>query len=118
MTEEYMFSRVQIFSIIGALALIVLLLVFIRRKKLREEYSILWLVISAIFLATAIFGQMLVELSKFLGIVYPPATLFLLLIVGLFLLMMHFSIIISDLKRKLNDVSIKLALLEDKIEQT
>lgn len=114
MGEEYLFSKIQIFSIIGSLILMTGLVVLIRRKKLREEYSILWLAIFTVFILTAIFGEFLIGLSKMLGIFYPPATLFLLLIIGLFLLTLHFSIIISDLKKKINELSIKLTLLDEK----
>ncbi len=114
MGEEYLFSRIQIFSVVGSLILMMGLIVLIRRKKLREEYSILWLAIVTVFILTAVFGEFLIGLSKMLGIFYPPATLFLLLIIGLFLLMLHFSIIISDLKRKVTVLSIKLALLDEK----
>lgn len=114
MGEEYLFSRIQIFSVVGSLILMMGLVVLIRRKRLREEYSILWLAIVTVFILTAVFGEFLIGLSNMLGIFYPPATLFLLLIIGLFLLMLHFSIIISDLKRKVNVLSIKLALLDEK----
>lgn len=114
MKEIYYFSRVQFFSVLGSLVLVAVLFHFIRRRKLREEYSLLWLFVFILFFVTAVYGELLQIVSRFLGILYPPATLFLLLIIGVILLMLHFSVIISDLKRKVNLLSIKLALLEEK----
>jgi hypothetical protein len=105
-----------LFSILGSVVLIALLVFFIRRRKLLEEYSILWLIIFSIFLIVSIFGAFLENFSRFLGVLYPPAALFVIMIIGIFLLMLHFSIIISDLKRKINRLSITNALLEERIK--
>ena len=115
MNQLYVFSRIQFFSILGSLALILLLVFFIRKRKLLEEYSILWLVIFSVFLLVAIFGAFLENVSRFFGILYPPAAMFIILIIGIFFLLLHFSIVISDMKRKINKLSINNALLEQKI---
>jgi len=116
MNPQYLLSRIQLFSILGSVVLIALLVYFIRRRKLLEEYSILWLIIFSIFLVVSIFGAFLESFSRFLGVLYPPAALFVIMIIGIFLLMLHFSIIISDLKRKINRLSITNALLEERIK--
>jgi len=115
MNSVYVLSRVQFFSILGSIALIVLLALLIRKRKLLEEYSILWLIIFTVFLLVAIFGAFLESVARFLGILYAPAAMFLLVIVGIFCLLLHFSIVISDMKRKINTLSTKNALLEEKI---
>jgi len=116
MNPQYLLSRIQMFSILGSVVLIALLVYFIRRRKLLEEYSILWLIIFSIFLVVSIFGAFLESFSRFLGVLYPPAALFVIMLIGIFLLMLHFSIIISDLKRKINRLSITNALLEERIK--
>jgi hypothetical protein len=115
MGNDFALSRIQVFSVIGTIMLIAILFYFIRRRKLQEEYSILWLLISFLFLIVAVFTELLEIISSLIGIFYPPATLFLMLIIGLFLLMLHFSVIISGLKKKLNSLSIKIALLEEQL---
>ncbi len=116
MNTLYILSRIQIFSIVGSLVLISFLVYFIRKRKLLEEYSILWLIIFSIFFVVAVFGAFLEGLSRFFGILYPPAALFILLIFGIFFLLFHFSIVISDMKRKINKLAINNALLEQRIE--
>ena len=112
----YIFSRIQIFSIVGSLVLISFLVFFIRKRKLLEEYSILWLIVFIVFLAAAVFGAFLDGVARFFGILYPPAALFVLLILGIFFLLFHFSIVISEMKRKLNKLAIDKALLEERIK--
>lgn len=115
MNHIYYLTRVQFFSVLGALALLVTLIWLIRRRKLLVEHAILWLVIFGLFTLIALFGELLGRISAFFGILYPPAALFILLLTGVFALLLYFSVIISELKRKLNDLSISNALLEERL---
>jgi len=90
--------RIQILSIIGSILLIIFIVELIRRKRLREEFSILWLAMGFVFLGVAMFRNLLDRFSFMIGISYPPTALFLILIIGLMLILMHFSVAISELK--------------------
>jgi len=90
--------RIQILSIIGSILLIIFIVELIRRKRLREEFSILWLAMGFVFLGVALFRNLLDRFSFMIGISYPPTALFLILIIGLMLILMHFSVAISELK--------------------
>jgi hypothetical protein len=116
--NPYPLGPIQIISIIFSAALIISIIVLIRKKKLKEEYAILWLSIFTIFLIISIFRGSIDYISKFLGISYQPASLFILLIASAFLLLLHFSIIISDLKTKINILVTQLSLLEEKMRET
>jgi hypothetical protein len=111
----YYMTRVQFFSVLGAIFLLATLILLIRRKKLLVEYSILWLGIFAVFTLIAVFGGLLDRISAFFGILYPPAALFIVLLTGVFLLLLYFSVVISELKRKLNELAVKNALLDEKL---
>lgn len=112
MNGVYYLSRVQFFAVLGSVVLILFLFWLIRRRRLLVEYSLLWLGVFTVFLVVAVFGGLLDEMAQFFGILYPPATIFILLIIGIIMLLLHFSTIISELKRKLNELSVRLALLE------
>jgi hypothetical protein len=90
--------RIQILAVIGSVLLIFFILELIRRKRLREEFAILWLAMGAVFLALSVFRGLLDKFSYLIGIGYPPAALFLILILGLMLILIHFSTAISELK--------------------
>ena len=115
MNHIYYMTRVQFFSVLGAIFLLATLILLIRRKKLLVEYSILWLGIFAVFTLIAVFGGLLDRISAFFGILYPPAALFIVLLTGVFLLLLYFSVVISELKRKLNELAVKNALLDEKL---
>jgi hypothetical protein len=107
--NPYPISSIQILSILFSLFLLGLIIALIRKKKIREEYAILWIVIFLVFLIHRI--------STFLGIQYQPASLFLILFGCLFLLTFHFSIVISDMKKKINSLAMTMTLLEGKLSE-
>ena len=110
-------ATIQILAIVVSLLLLLGLFLLIRKKKLREEYSLLWIAIFLVFLFFSVFRGSIDYLSRWLGIHYQPAALFLLLFACLFFLSFHFSIIISELKTKINKLVTTVALLEEKLER-
>jgi len=114
--------RIQILAIVGSVLLIFFILDLIRRKRLREEFAILWLAMAAVFLVLSIFRGLLDRVSYFIGIGYPPAALFLFLIMGLMIILIHFSTAISELKdtqkKLVQEIGLlKAALLTNKVER-
>ena len=108
-----MLIKVQI--IIGVLSVILLLVTFelIRKKRLREEYAILWLFTGAIVLVLSLWPEFFLSqfFAKITGIFYLSAVVltafsFLLLIV------LHFSVVISKLTDRYKELAQRHALLE------
>ncbi len=112
--NPYPIGPIQIFSIIFSIFLLVLIVFLIRKKKIREEYAILWIGIFVMFLVLSTFRGLIDKFSSLLGIEYQPAALFLILFACLFLLVFHFSIVISDMKKKMNALAMTVSLLEEK----
>lgn len=108
-----MLIKIQI--IVGVLSTILLLITFelIRKKRLREEYAILWLFTGFAVLVLSLWPYFF--LSQFFagitGIFYLSAVV---LIAFLFLLIIvfHFSVVISKLTGQTKDLAQRYALLE------
>ena len=101
--------------LIGALSIALLLITFelIRKKRLREEYALLWLFTGVAILIFSIFpgfflSQFLVRITGlfYLSAVVLIAFLFLLVIV------LHFSIVISKLTNQNKELAQRYAILE------
>ncbi|MEW6457433.1 MAG: DUF2304 domain-containing protein [Acidobacteriota bacterium] len=114
--EDVQIFRIQILAIIGSIFLIIFVFELIRRKRLREEFSILWLGMGIIFLVISLFRKLLDKFSYFVGIGYPPAALFLILIMGLMIILIHFSVAISELKESNKKLIQELGLLKMELE--
>jgi hypothetical protein len=108
-----MLIRIQI--VIGMLSIILLLITFelIRKKRLREEYSILWLFTGLVILVFSLWPKFFLSqfLTKVTGLFYLSAVV---MIAFLFLLLivLHFSVVISKLKGQNKDLAQRHALLE------
>lgn len=104
--------------IIGlGLALFVIIFELVRRKKFREELSIVWFIVSIAIIASSVADKIIDPLAVKLGIGYPPALVFIWVIFFLLLALLYFSMIISDLKSKLKELSQKVALIEHEISR-
>ena len=109
--------RIQIISVIGSLLLLGFIVDLLRKRKLREEYSLLWLFGGVCFLVLSVFRDLLTQLSFAVGIAYPPAALFLVLIMGAYLMLLHFSMVFSRLADKTKRMAQEIALLRLELER-
>ncbi|MFN3428422.1 MAG: DUF2304 domain-containing protein [Candidatus Sericytochromatia bacterium] len=109
--------RIQVISIIGSLALLAFIVDLLRKRRLREEYSILWLLGGVCFLVLAVFRDLLTQVSFAVGVAYPPAALFLMLIMGAYLMLLHFSMVFSRLADKTKLMAQEIALLRLELDR-
>ena len=111
-------SRVTLFSIFASAALLLYILEMVRRRRLREEYSILWLFGSVVILVLSLKQDWLTRLAHSVGIVYPPSFLFLVGILFILLILIHFSIAISKLHQMNKKMAQEIALMKERSDKS
>ena len=111
-------QTIQIISIIGSICFLVSILNLIKKKLLKEAYAIIWLFFGVIFLFFSLWRKALDYLAESLGIYYPPAMLFLLLILALTLVLIQLSVVISKQSDQIRTLAQKIALLEFEKQQS
>jgi hypothetical protein len=100
-----------------AISLALIVLELVRRRRLQERYSLLWLAICVVVLVFSIWQSALIKLSTSLGIKYPPNALFL-LAAGFFLvLLLHYSTVISRLSAQNIRLAQRVALIEERLRR-
>jgi len=112
-----MTTKQQIFSILVSLAVFLITIELVRKKRLREEYSLLWLSTSLLMIVLIIRYDWLLVLTKIIGAVLPTTTLFLGSIIFLMLLSVQFSMKISRLSDQIKDLVQENALLRYEFEK-
>jgi hypothetical protein len=117
LAAEGLSSRLQAVAIVVTVGLVVLVLELIRRRKLMERYSLLWLLAAIVLLLLAIFDGLLASFSSALGIATPSNALFAAAIGFLVLLVLHFSITISRLSDESKVLAQRLALAEERLHR-
>ncbi len=108
--------RQQIFALIICLIVFVFTIDMVRRRRLREEYSVLWLATSILMFFLVIEYDSLVALTHFIGAGLPTTTLFIGSVIFLMLIAVQFSIKISHLTNQVKDLAQDNALLREELE--
>lgn len=108
--------RIQIISIIGSVLLMLFVIQLIRRGKLKEGYSIIWFAMTSLMIFFSLFSDLLTRAARSLGIAYVPAALFLILIFGIILLCIHFSVLFSQYERRIKELAQEHAILKHELE--
>lgn len=100
----------------GAVAASLLLLAavgdLVRRRKLTEEHSLIWVAVAAALLLLSLSRDVLHVAARAVGIHYPPALLLLALTAFVCLVSLYFSVVISRQRQQIERLIEELALLE------
>lgn len=107
----------QIFSIIGSVVLLALIINFIRLGILKEKYSVLWIACSVAILILSVKKGILDYLAILLGVAYPPSLLFLVAFMFVLLISLHFSVVISIFHEKNKALSQEVTLLKEALRE-
>ena len=108
--------RLQLFSILVGVVLLGIIFQLIRKNRLLEQYSLLWIASAVILIVMAVWQDVWVKISNMIGILYPPSTLFLVAIICGMVIALHFSVVISGLKRQNNKLAQEMGLLRGEME--
>ena len=109
--------RQQIFALIICVIVFVTTIDMVRRRRLREEYSVLWLATSIFMFVLVIKYEWLEALTRFIGASLPTTTLFISSIIFLMLIAVQFSIKISSLTNQVKNLAQDNALMRTELDR-
>jgi len=103
---------VQVAAVTVSLTLLALVLELVRRRKLTEEYSLIWIVCAGALLLLSLWRSILDVVARALDVHYPPAILILVLIFFVFVVSLYFSVVVSRQRQQIESLVEDLALLD------
>lgn len=109
--------NVYTISIVLAILFILIVIDLVKKNRLIEKYSILWMIFSAIVLIFAIIPEFTIELADFLGIMYAPALLFLAGILFLLFYVLYLTKVISKQEARIVKLTQEIAILKEKVDK-
>ena len=112
-----MIDRTMLVGVLGSLAVLLFVLELVRERRLREEYSLLWLVTASVLLILSLSRPLLDVLAAAIGIFYPPSALFVVAVLFILAILMHFSIVITRLTQENKEIAQQIALLRYELSQ-
>jgi hypothetical protein len=107
-------SRTQLVAIFSGI-LLVLVLEMVRRRRLREEYSWLWLLTAIGYLLVAMWPGLADWVSRSIGAARPASAFAFLGLLFLFLIAVQFSVQISRLTEHNKDLAQQVAILDSEV---
>lgn len=111
------FDRIDIVALIVSALLLLAVLELVRRRKLTEEYSFLWIGCSIVLLVLSVKREILDITARWLGVHYPPVILLLLLILMVFVASLCFSVIVSRQRRQIERLIEETAMLSAELRE-
>ena len=111
-----MIDRIQLFSIIFSLSLSVFIFKLVKNQRVKEEYSLLWFVMSLFLIYMSVDRFAIDRLGSLVGVAYPPSVLMLLTTAFTFLLLIHLTVVITRLSDQNKEVIQELGLANLKRE--
>lgn len=108
---------ITIFSIVSAVLFCFLVFFLVYKGKLKEQYAILWIVLSLIIVFFSIFRSYLDVLADFFGVYYAPSLLFIFAFLILLLILIQMSVVVSGLKENIKKLTQEIGLLKDELSK-
>lgn len=112
-----MSDPIQIVAIVVSGMLLLLVLDLVRRKKLTEEYSFVWIICALALLGLSVGRSLLDVVALALGINYPPVVLLLVLIFFVFVASLSFSVVISRQRQQIERLMEDVAILDAQVRE-
>jgi hypothetical protein len=110
--------KVRFFTILVSLLIFIGVFCLVRKRKLSEEFSWLWMLISTIMMSFALWPAIASFISRILGIISVQSMLFFFGLIFLTVLNLFISIKLSNFKNQIKTIAQKQALLEHELKAT
>jgi hypothetical protein len=114
-----MIDRVTLIGLAASIGGLIFVLELVRQRKLREDYSLLWLATAVVLILLSLSRPLLDSLAALIGIVtYPPAALFLVAIIFMLFILLHYATVLTRLARENKEAAQQMAILRWELSET
>ena len=107
----------RIVAIVISLMLLLVTVQLIRKRKLREEYALLWLIATVAIAILSIFGGIVNALALFLNISYSPTLPLVAGLIFALIVLLSQSVVLSNQANNGRDLAQQVALLEYRLRE-
>lgn len=107
----------HIFALVGAVVTLAFMFELLRRRRLREKYAGLWIVVALLVLVAAVFPGLTEWLSALVGITTPVNLVFFLGLLSLLVVCVQLSAELGELEHENQTLAEQAALLRLRVER-
>ena len=109
-------ARLTIVTIVIAVVAFVFVFELLRRRRLREKYAFLWVIVAGLTVVLAIFPSLLTRAAGLLGVATPSNLLFLVSLLILFAVSLQLSAEVGALEEQTRRLAEEIGSLRLRIE--
>jgi hypothetical protein len=109
--------HLRIVAIVATVALLLIVLDLVRRRRLLERYALVWLGVTTLLILLTVWDGLLTGVSSLIGIFYPPTALFVVAFGFVIFLLLHFSVAVSRLADQSKVLAQRVGLLEERLRR-
>jgi hypothetical protein len=110
-------TRIMIFAVGLGLILLAVIFQLIRKNRLQEKYSILWIASAVVLVVLSMWTQLLKTFAAWIGVFYPPSALFAVAAFCGLVIALHYSVVLSTLTGQNKTLAQELALLREEVNR-
>jgi hypothetical protein len=112
-----MTDRVQVLALTGSVLFLLFVLELVRRRRLAEEYSALWIVSALALIGISLRRDVLDFAARWMGVYYPPAVLVLMLVAIISVASLSFAVILSRQQRQIDRLIEETAIMAAELRE-
>ena len=113
----FFLSKAQIITAVGAVGLALFVLDLVRRRRLSEEYSLLWVLTTVVIAVLGFSTPLLVAITRMLGIQYEGSTVFAFGLAFTMAMLLYLCIKLSRLVQEKDGLTREIAFLRFELEE-
>jgi len=110
-------TKIFIISAIGSAVLLVVIVMLTLRRRIREQYALIWLAMGVLILIFSLFRGLLDLVARLAGIYYAPSLLIVLSVFLGMVLGIHFTVVLSRLTDSNKKLAQEVGLLKNRLER-
>jgi hypothetical protein len=107
---------ISVLVIVVAVLIASTVIYYVRRWRLKEQYSILWLVLSVAMVVPAAAPSLVEWIARKLDVIYAPSILFFLALAFVAVMLFHYSLEISRLSDQNRELAQEVGLLRARVD--
>jgi len=110
-------DRIHVVGLLVSVLLLLVVLELVRRRRLAEEYSFVWIGFSLALVGLSLRKDILDISARWLGIYYPPVVLLLVLVLMVFVASLSFAVIVSRQRKQIDQLIEETASLSAELQE-
>ena len=109
-------AKIQLIAISASILFLFYIARLIIKGKLREEYSIVWIICTLVLLLFAFWRNGLELMAQLVGVYEAPNLVFTGAIFAIFIYLLHLSVVVSKLQNQNKQLAQDVAMLKEKLK--